>query len=108
MKEDPAMAFDPSIGYNYTRTTTSWSYRESLTAMRAPAPTRHPHASAPRNTWFPLGSVNRRDRRRRRKPGFALEVLEDRTLPAASILGSVWNELVADGRRAGEPGLAHT
>jgi hypothetical protein len=76
--------------------------------MRAPALSRHPHANAPRNGWFPQGLISRRDRRRRRRPAFALEVLEDRTLPAASVLGSVWNELLADGRRGGEPGLAQT
>src|SRR5712691_2671043 len=45
--------------------------------------------------------------RRPRPRRLFLELLEDRTLLAASIFGSVWNDLVPDGVRAGgEPGLA--
>jgi hypothetical protein len=47
------------------------------------------------------------ERRRRRFARLGVEQLEDRTLLSATILGSVWNDIVPDGARAAnEPGLA--
>lgn len=43
---------------------------------------------------------------RRHRQRIFVEPLEDRTLLSATIFGSVWDDLVADGVRAGEPGLA--
>src|SRR6266545_3933288 len=55
----------------------------------------------------PGHSSRRKAKRLQRPTRLELEYLEDRTLPSASILGSVWNDLIPDGARAGgEPGLA--
>src|SRR5215831_1870906 len=55
----------------------------------------------------PGRSSRNKAKRPRHRTRLELECLEARTLPSASILGSVWNDLIADGvRAAGEPGLA--
>src|SRR5262245_27763185 len=62
--------------------------------------------------WLSLPLPRRRrlpDRRGRLLQRLELEPLEDRTLMAASILGSVWNDLngnaLRDGAEAGVPGI---
>src|SRR5438128_2714751 len=55
----------------------------------------------------PGHSSRRKAKRLQRRTRLELECLEDRTLLSASIVGSVWNDLIPDGARAGgEPGLA--
>src|SRR5215212_9983390 len=57
---------------------------------------RHNHPRAPRKTTRLPGAL-----------GHGLEVLEDRTTPAGTITGSVWNDLNGNGTRdAGEAGVA--
>src|SRR5262245_16496188 len=68
--------------------------------------TRRPWLNSVRSLLPTARSVPARKKARRVRRLF-LAALEDRTLPSASILGSVWNDLLADGlRQAGEPGLA--